>query len=495
MDKPLLESSPAVVAGSRPTVTVSINAPDDVAGDGALATPETQPEESAVMRHLVLVLMVALVVVGVANNVLSKLLYNTFGPYAFFVNQAVNLLYLALSLVSLAYKLAFTNDITRAQLNFPKFKFLVMATLDALAGFLAAVSSQFTPGQQQTILNLLVIPITMVSAFLFLKTRFPRGQQLGAAIVILGAAVAVVPSLVSGAGSGDGGGGGGAAAQMRWYAVLIYFTSNFPTAFSSVYKEAAFRVRPAQDDDGGDADSAVLLAARNSDAADAADAAETDGEITCEDDLDVFLLTAYVTTFQLLVGFMLVPLLAVPGFGGISLREIPANLRDGFRCFRDSDPLTAAAGEGDGTLCEHATLILLLYVGVNFAFNLLNLAITKHASASLTAIAYSVRLPLVNIAYTVRPLMGRWAERFSAWSIAGLVVTLGGFSLYQYSAPRSAEEEPEGYVEAFTALPPQSAGFELKKAPPKGSEPIAIARRRRVGSGPESGPLLRSAPI
>ena len=89
--------------------------------------------------------------------------------------------------------------------------------------------------------------------------------------------------------------------------------------------------------------------------------------------MEVCYLTQRASTFQMLFGFVLAPLLLLPGLGsanGSSPTVIVENFASGLRCF----------AELPGTGCRgHYTLLLMfLYVGVNFCFNTLGLFLTKH---------------------------------------------------------------------------------------------------------------------
>jgi hypothetical protein len=44
------------------------------------------------------------------------------------------------------------------------------------------------------------------------------------------------------------------------------------------------------------------------------------------DGLDVYYLTTWVSLYQVIVGFAFIPLLALPGFGGVSATEIPGQV-------------------------------------------------------------------------------------------------------------------------------------------------------------------------
>lgn len=95
----------------------------------------------------------------------------------------------------------------------------------------STLGSVYTPGQYQTLLNQTLIPLTMIVAFILLRTRYSRGEVGGAVVVVVGASLAVIPAVAA----------GHSVAAVRWWAVLLYFASNIPMACSSVYKEMGFK--------------------------------------------------------------------------------------------------------------------------------------------------------------------------------------------------------------------------------------------------------------
>lgn len=147
-------------------------------------------------------------------------------------------------------------------------RFFTMGLFDTLGTFLTAMGAVFTPGQVQPLLNQSLIPATMICSCAFLGTRYSRGQLVAASLLVLGAALSVLPKVLLPPGktlsSGDGDdaadatGGGDAAPpadgstaaiahpddEARGYAVLLYWLSNLPMACSAVYKEARFSREP-----------------------------------------------------------------------------------------------------------------------------------------------------------------------------------------------------------------------------------------------------------
>lgn len=105
---------------------------------------------------------------------------------------------------------------------------------------------------------------------------------------------------------------------------------------------------------------------------------------------------------------------------------MPQNLLDGWNCF---------LGEYvEGYACETASpssaTLVLLFVFVNFLYNLALLSMVKHGSALFLVIACAMALPLTNIVFTQAWVMGEDVERFSIWNMVGLALVVVGFLLY-----------------------------------------------------------------
>jgi len=366
---------------------------------------------------LLILYIVLLVVFGAANSVTFRYTYAAWPTrYAVFVNQWTTLLYCLIGSCVLVYKFTLTNDITPEMRKFPSYKFALMGTFDAVSGILGAMGATFTPGEFQTLINQTQIPITIVSSLIFLSVWYTWQEYVGSAIIIVGACIAVVPSFFSGAGAGSASGSMASASTMmksaassnmgsdsdsgsqtRWYGVLIYILSMFPSSFSSVYKEAAFN----------------------------------------RTILDIYYLSVWVSWFQFFIGLVLAPLQAIPGFG-VDITQVPVDLYEGFLCFFGSPSDT----------CSNLWIPLLIYVFVNFFYNVFSLLVTKHGSATTLMIAYAIQLPIANLTFTSKLIMGPYVEPFSWYDIGGLVVVLIGFVIYSYGEIRKERIEKQRRVEA-----------------------------------------------
>ena len=337
-------------------------------------------------RPFVLALYLLLsILIAAANSITWKRTLNRFrakegsGNLEFFVTQFTIFLYVLLAAVILGYRWTCTSLITAEQKRYPQAKFAFMGLLDAIAGLASSLGGAFTSGQVQTIINQFNIPATMLLSRSFLHSRYKATQYLGAMLIVAGSLIAALPNAAS------GGGEAGGSSTTLWYGPLILVIATVPNSLSNVYKELNFK----------------------------------------HDGLDVFFLTTNVSVYQVLLGFLFCPLLSLPGLGGISLQQIPDNFSEGWACF-----LGQRLPGYDCHVAPYPYVVLLLYVLVNFAYNLLLLLITKHGSALLLVIASALSLPLTNLIFTLPAVMGDEAERWSWWTASGLLVVLIGFLMY-----------------------------------------------------------------
>jgi hypothetical protein len=107
--------------------------------------------------------------------------------------------------------------------------------------------------------------------------------------------------------------------------------------------------------------------------------------------------------------------------------------------------LTFAGERIHGFSCHHSPypyVILLSYVIVNFAYNVLLLLITKHGSALLLVIASAISLPITNLFFTSSFIMGEDAEHFNWANCVGLLCTVCGFLLYSLVMDDTGEFMP-----------------------------------------------------
>lgn len=111
--------------------------------------------------------------------------------------------------------------------------------------------------------------------------------------------------------------------------------------------------------------------------------------------------------------------------GGLSYSEMSSQLSDGFTCFMGTNPRDPSDNG-----CSDSAALLMTYIIINFVYNIMMLAITKKGSAVLLVTSQALSLPITNIAFTLKPLMGNNAEPLSITDLAGLVLVCIGFVAY-----------------------------------------------------------------
>mmetsp|Transcript_38105 Transcript_38105/g.89271 ORF Transcript_38105/g.89271 Transcript_38105/m.89271 type:complete len:375 (+) Transcript_38105:79-1203(+) len=350
--------------------------------------------------HLFLAMLV-LILTGCANYVLLKVTYTAYGDRrSFFVTQAINFLYLGYGGLALYPRMLCTDHITASMYSFPKRHFVVMGILDSIAGLLLSMGMAHTPGSLTLLLNQLLIPFTMLIARARFQTRYQKEEALGAGLIVVGACLsALTQLLMQGEATVD------ADAEARWYAIVLYALGHLPLAMSAVYKEATF-------DDAH---------------------------------LDVWYVTQWVSIVQFFASFFLIPALVLPGFGskdGMSVLEVKEAMVDGYRCFLEQDEYCHDV---------HAFFLLLACCGVNVCFTTAQLYLTKYGSAVLSALGMSLLLPITTGLFFL-PILGSFQEpltKSSAFTFAGLLLTLLGFGIYQRYATNVGHEDEEAWVAEY----------------------------------------------
>ena len=178
----------------------------------------------------------------------------------------VNLIYVGVGQIVLTY-VELQGEITPAMRKIPHSSYMMMAFFDACAGFLAAMGAQKTSGAVQQLLNQSLIPCTMLVSYLWLNRKSSWTQVIGAAVIFLGAGIVILPSFQQSTNNV-------LSSETRHshvvvlMASLIYASSNIPTSLAYAYKEYGFK------------------------------------DLSCH----VILLTQWVSVYQLIFGFLFMPL-------------------------------------------------------------------------------------------------------------------------------------------------------------------------------------------
>lgn len=94
---------------------------------------------------------------------------------------------------------------------------------------------------------------------------------------------------------------------------------------------------------------------------------------------------AWVALFQFTSSLLLFPLNIIPGFGQLSIMEIPQNMLDAAKCFVN---LPTSHADDD---CNLAWLPVVGYAACNFVFNITSLYVIKELSSAVVYIQNAIR--------------------------------------------------------------------------------------------------------
>ena len=342
---------------------------------------------SSSSSSLVWVIFLVVILLGPINFVLYKLMYVAFDDdEQYFVSQTVNVQYCVIGGLALfMVRDQLTSDMHRIDHR----KFIIMGSLDCLAGFMGSCGAKYTSGATQQLLNQSLIPLTMLASWIFLKRTPSPKQVLGAVIILLGVVVVILPNMLS---SQRDARMASPLSSITITSQIIYFSSNIPYALSFCYKEYAFRHLS----------------------------------------IHVILLTQWVSLYQFMIGFLLAPVLS--SINGDSVSDTYQSFQKGFQCF---------IGSSGKDTCRNMEAFYYLsgYVTVNFIFNTLGLYLVKHGSATLNSISYAIILPLTTLTFTL-PWLGAYKEHFNINIISGLVLVLVGFFVWKLSNDDMSSQPP-----------------------------------------------------
>lgn len=288
--------------------------------------------------------------------------------------------------------------------------------------------------------------------------KYRWSHLVGAGLIIGGIVLALVPQFIKK--KDDDSNSPGTSPPFA----IMFFLATIPTAVSNVFKEIAFKGA----------------------------------------DLDIYLVNAWVATFQFFIGFPLLPIgITVESNPLAALKSLPAEFYQGMLCF---------VGQGqDGPLCVQRLVMvhILVYLVINIFYNIFVLSVLKYGSASLLQISSAMLLPLANITFTIKPIMNefpphppaafvelpphapsyvspppgfvpppeirlapiinQYQNKLTPFDIGGLVMILIGLGFYRLLSEGGAEKEEESTVvvkvhtdHEYTAIPTIASDSEYR---------------------------------
>lgn len=282
---------------------------------------EIDPGQRAYRARMLVLSFCVMVVVGVGNLLSQKFQTYPMHNYPNFLNLLTTAMYIPLSFAYVA-PAACLGRIDAAQLRVPKRPFAVMGLLDAMAGILQVFAMTYLPGGQCNLLKQAATPVSMVLSRVLLKTTYARTQYCGAAVVGVGLATVLYPTLASSGGETDH------AQGLLWSGLLLL--SCVPMCLSSVYKEVALGER----------------------------------------ELDPVFLNGWIAIFQFLASLPFAVPAALVSDPPVAPHALPENLYDGLRCWLGlANAVSCDDDDGDDCVSDDCWPRAAIWVNVYLLFN------------------------------------------------------------------------------------------------------------------------------
>jgi len=155
-------------------------------------------------------------------------------------------------------------------------------------------------------------------------------------------------------------------------------------------------------------------------------------------DADIFYVTHWSGWFQLLWGWVCIPLMWIPLPGQITLAPADTFKAVGMtlQCIGGSDP------NGDTPSCAEPPppwIYVILYFAFNATFNLCITWLIKRISATWVQVATVLCLNLCNIFSSMPMIMGKSAQPMTGWDWAGAVVVSIALVVYNLQPEVTAD--------------------------------------------------------
>lgn len=324
------------------------------------------------------------------------------------------------------------NPLASSRGAIPMHQMALFSLGDQLQAALQAAPSAFLALTVQNVISSFVIIWIAMVAYFWIKTRYKQVHFVGMILVVLAAVVQLAPFITNNDCTKD-------ALQSEhpncfkayknslgqwtvlslgqmilWYTMFLFSTA--PGAVSNVYKQKVLQ--------------------------------------GC--DADIFFVTFWSGWWQMLWGWLCVPLLWLPIPGQISPSETFGAIADTLSCFAGNVP---HVGDESCAASPAPWVWMVAYLGFNLAFNLCILWLTKRMSAAWTQVATGVCLNLSDIFGSLKFIAGSSAQPMSLhdWLATGFVTV----SLWVYNLEPEVKANDGGSKEKGVGdMPEKVAGVD-----------------------------------
>lgn len=328
-------------------------------------------------------LLVSLIASYVGNALLFRMTVFHIGNYPIVITILITVFYL----IPLAPLTFCVFRRTTLEATTPYYVFVLYALFDTLSAFLAVVGATSISGPVQLLIGKLDIVCVMAGSYVLakrgiLKTHFQWTHYVGAGLIFAGVLTVVVPKLANG---GD--------EYNSIAGIIVYASSNIPYTVSMLYKEKTTKLYQ----------------------------------------ISALYSNTMTSVWQFVFSFLMLPAMMIPAFGGTPPSRLFPNMWEGLKC------VFAAQHSLRGDECNWAQCLLIGYVCINVIANMLMISAVRVGSGSVVMIAGAVVLPVANLLFTRRWLMGQHVTHMTWADLFALLLILAGFIVYKLRPDQAAD--------------------------------------------------------
>lgn len=234
------------------------------------------------------------------------------------------------------YNLKSMEGIKKHSMNYPNFELAQIGCMDSLGGIMSALSIPFISIMLNVITSKLVLPLTMIASYIFLKKRYFLSHYFGVGLTIFGVLVAAIPKLVI----------GNSSTNPAW--MMVFICSLIPGVASFIIKESYLKKYK---------------------------------------DSNPWYMNTIICVFQIGIGIMSLVLIKLP-IPGVYVDDFGLYIKNSLSC------QFAGVNSMDGDNCKYSLLYLLMFQIFGTAANILMFTIINEGSAVMFIMFNTLKTPI-----------------------------------------------------------------------------------------------------
>ncbi|KAK9789740.1 hypothetical protein WJX73_001036 [Symbiochloris irregularis] len=323
-------------------------------------------------------LVLTVLVTGIVNRILYKMVLQPLGNYVFFLAQLQTFSYVLVYMTILFFRKRMGLVTSQMLQATEKQRFAFIGACEALSQVVGFLCASRLPGVVLPLLSQSMMFWQIALGRVVLNKRLKQAELVGAAAVVGGVVCAAWPSHA----------GGSILAQTNPIYTVLFMASLFFPAVSTILKQDIFERAKAK------------LGGQQ---------------------LDIFVVNTFSSLAQAGFVFLLLPVLS--SLRGIPLSGLPDYLLQGWTCLRGGAPTCCSD-------CAGAPQLAGLYIATNLAFNISILSLLRSTGNIAVSLTMSSIVPMTIWAFTLPLPFLDAAPVLGANFAGGVVILFLGLLIY-----------------------------------------------------------------